>query len=142
MNKSSEKLRGFSLIEVVTVIFVISFVMAGLFMTSGQARARQSLNEAKELVVRVLETARNRSATGHGSMSHGVYIESDGITEFEGESYTGAGYKHILPPFTLTDQTGTEIIFKRLTMQTDLSLNVKIIILRSTGDTETVMVSP
>lgn len=136
-------MKGFSLIEVAMVVFILTFVLIGLLMSSGEARARQSLNEAKELVVRVLEAARNRSATGYGASSHGVYIESDGITEFEGEIYVpGSGYKHFLPPLTSSDQTGTQIVFKRLTMQTNLALPIVITISNSKGDTETVNVSP
>lgn len=119
MNKSLEKVKGFSLVETLIVIAIISLVVGLAITNFGQARNRALLEESQASIVNILELAKNRAASGAGdtATNHGVRIESDKIIIFEGSDYgTGNNKATTTMPSAvfLGPLPGFDIIFGRI----------------------------
>lgn len=110
---------GFTLIEVlvaISILFIIS--AAAITMYHGLADI-VALRDGTATVLHALEEGRNRAAVGVGEGDHGVYVEEDRITVFEGSDplnpVPGTERTIFLPSAVATDQTvGTAFIFSRL----------------------------
>ena len=107
--------KGFSIIEVLISITLISIIGSAVLVMSKETKTRTLLQDSQAAILYSLEQARNKAASGVGEGDHGVRIESDKIITFEGSEYTeGTGKETSLPSPISTDQTGTNIIFDRL----------------------------
>lgn len=107
--------NGYSLMELMAVVAIISFTAGIGFVTLMSMKNRLVLDDAAADMVFALEQAQNRSATGFGTSGHGVRIESDRIIFFDGDSYVeGVGEEKKFPSIITTDKTDTNIIFKRI----------------------------
>lgn len=131
---------GFSLIEIMIVISIIGIVSSLALINMGPARDQAALNNAQAAVAQALERARSRSATGAGEQSHGVHIETDRVTVFEGTSYTGAGQETLLPLSVSTNHNNLTIIFERITAQPDQTADITLE--HNNGATKNVQLTP
>jgi prepilin-type N-terminal cleavage/methylation domain-containing protein len=106
---------GFSLLESLIVISIVTMLALGGMNGLGKTKNHTSLTESHAIILYALENARGDALSGVGSTDHGVLIKENSIIEFEGTSYIeGEGEKTDLIGATVTDQIGTEIIFRRL----------------------------
>ena len=107
---------GFSLLEILVVMSVVSMLVAGSLATFHAMKSRGALNDARSTTVRMMEEARTRAMTGYGTGNHGVYVKEGSIIIFEGSEYVeGAGTEISFSGGITTDQTGAGIVFSRLT---------------------------
>ena len=131
---------GFSIIEMLVVITVVSSLAAGLLVNISESRNRNALDNAQASIVRALEQTRDQSLTGVGKESHGVHIKEDRIIIFEGDHYiNGQGQTILLPSSVITDQTDTTIIFDRLNAMPDNTANI--ILQHENGQTKNIQVT-
>ncbi|MDO8558299.1 MAG: type II secretion system protein [bacterium] len=132
--------RGFSLIETLVVVGILSIIAVFALGSLRGVRSRAALSDGQILIVRALEEARNRAVTGAGTSDHGVHIEPGKIETFEGSVYIpGSGVESFLPPGVSTDQANAIVIFKRLVGQS--SANPTIMLSNVSGATSTVAVT-
>jgi prepilin-type N-terminal cleavage/methylation domain-containing protein len=131
--------RGFSLLELLVVVGIFStivFFALGSFSTSRESLA---LNDTEALVLFALEESRNKSTTGVGVTEHGVYVEEDKLTMFAGNSYSGVGDVRYLSSRVVTDKTGAEIVFGRLSGNS--SEETTITLTNNEGDTREINIT-
>jgi len=139
MKNQTRKNNGFSLIETVIVVAILSIVAYASLGSLGSARDRSSLQDAQASILHAFEAARSRAVTGIGMGDHGVHLEANRIVAFEGSAYTGAGNETLLPLFTSTNQVSSTIIFRRLSAHASASTTVTITSPR--GSTSTIAVT-
>ena len=132
--------RGFSLIESMVVTSIIALTAMGVMGSLRGSHSHAQLNEGQASVIRAFELARSRAASGSGSEDHGVHIEDDTLTIFEGPGYVaGMGEVIMLPASVTTDQASTTIVFKRLSAQA--SGNADVEVSHTSGETSNVTVT-
>lgn len=110
---------GFSMMEVMIVIglIVMSLGFGALFSQTSQVRANVN-NEASALVA-YLRLAQSDAVAGKGDQSHGIHLELNAYTIFEGESYNASDSNNfiIALPETITLENivlaggGVDVIF-------------------------------
>jgi prepilin-type N-terminal cleavage/methylation domain-containing protein len=129
---NQKKRNGFSLVEMVTVIGIFGMIATAGFTAFKVVKDRIVLDEAQANLLFALEQARNRAATGFGTIGtigHGVHIEEKRIVIFEdnGNGYEGAGEEIVLPNVTVsTDPINNNIIFNRISASTTASTTITI----------------
>ena len=117
---------GFSVIEVLVVVAIISIVAAISYTTFIQAKSSQSLEKDASRVVAAFDRARSLTLSSSQDRQYGVHIESDRVTIFPGSTYSTNdpdNQTEILGPLTSITQYslsggGSEVIFDRLTGKT------------------------
>lgn len=137
--KHSSPESGVTLIETVVVMGILVLVAIASLGSMRNVRSKAALDDGQALLVRALEKARSRAATGFGTTNHGVYIEPDRIVEFEGSAYVpGSGTESLLPG-AVSIQTSTTVIFTRLTAEASVSATLTLA--NTSGATSTVIVT-
>ena len=110
--------KAFSYIEVIIVITIIAIItgMAALYGQTSQVRA--DVNAEANNLASYLRLSQSRSMSGEDDREHGIYLEGDRYTLFEGVKYTASdpeNYEIKLPPTielkNFNIGGGTEIIF-------------------------------
>ena len=134
--------RGFTLIEIMVSISIIALIATAALISLYGLRRAHMLEDARVDTVRVLENARNHSASGVGNGPHGVHVETNRLTNFEGAAYSGSiNHVETFFPSTITlSPDDTNIIFTRLSATT--SAVSTIAATASFGGTATVCVTP
>ncbi len=137
MNKEEKK--GFSLIEVLVVIAIISIIATVVILNFGQTRNQALLEDGQASIISALELARSRAASGVGEARHGVRIEADRIIIFE-EGNPDEETISLSPALSIGAGSWGEIFFDRISAKTDLTDEKTIIIEHSSGQ-ETITIS-
>ncbi|MDX1608259.1 MAG: type II secretion system protein [Candidatus Spechtbacterales bacterium] len=107
----TNKNLGFTIVESLIVMSILGIIsVAGIYKVIN-SQEKGALNDAQAAVVRLTESARNSAASGEGTQEHGIYIEQNGITIFEGN--IAGGTKYFFHPAVESNQTDTEITFSR-----------------------------
>ena len=84
---SKEDNKGFSIIEIVVVLGIISLLLvAGLFISADSFESYYFISEEK-LVSSLLRTARSRAVNNLSGTSHGLFIGESEFVLFQGESF-------------------------------------------------------
>jgi prepilin-type N-terminal cleavage/methylation domain-containing protein len=78
---------GFTLIELVVVLAIISVVLSWGLAVSFGAYRQAVLSGERDKVVSLLKKARTRALSNAHETAHGVYLDQSGYTLFEGSSY-------------------------------------------------------
>jgi len=109
--------EGITLIEVIIVVVLISFI-ASLGLSIGiDVYRSSSLAAERDLLISALERARNLAVTNVGGSAHGVYVEDDKHTIFRGASFASRDitYDLTIVNTSLVTATGTvEFVFEQL----------------------------
>jgi prepilin-type N-terminal cleavage/methylation domain-containing protein len=79
--------KGFSLIELLIVIAIISVLSAVMIPTLASFRGQQALKNTTEDLVSLLNTARSDTQGSLNSTNYSVYIDSSSATYFVGSVY-------------------------------------------------------
>lgn len=139
-SKTSQTKTGFSLIEILTVLGILSIITITAIVIFGETRNRTVLQDAQATVLYALEEARSRATTGVGNTGHGVHIEEKRIVTFEGSEYIKGNGDEIILPFSVsTNQSDLDIIFSRISAQSNI--NTTIILSHISGLTGTITIS-
>ena len=133
-------MKGFTLIEIVIVISILGLLATFGFLSLSSSQDSLNVNRSIEDVRSLLLDARTRTLSGEGGDRYGVHFELDTVRLFKGSIYDPLlpPEKEIILPPRVTISVialsggGSEVLFKKLTGETDQGGTVTI---QSTGST-------
>jgi len=110
--------QGFTFIELLVVVAIMVMISGlGLFISLDFYKT-YALNSERDIVVSIFMKARNRAANNFNESGHGIYINSDGYTVFQGSSYVSRNQTYdelIKRAYSVTSSGLQEIVFEQLT---------------------------
>lgn len=110
--------KGFSLVEMVVVVAIIS-IMAGILILSFASAQRDAvLEEAGASVMHAFEGARNRSTAGVGGGDHGIKMKDSKISVFTVDEYNFENVERVIdlsPSIESNSSDEIRLVFKRIT---------------------------
>ena len=117
---------GFTILELAIVIAIMATLSAIIISTFISFRKNQALEKDTEIVVQVLEQARNQTLSSKNSSVYGVHFTAPKITLFKGSSYVANDSNNQDFVLSSTDTIltislaggGSDIVFNRLTGET------------------------
>ena len=117
---------GFTILELAIVIAIMATLSAIIISTFISFRKNQALEKDTEIVVQVLEQARNQTLSSKNSSVYGVHFTAPKITLFKGSSYVANDSNNQDFVLSSTDTiltisltgAGVDVIFNRLTGET------------------------
>ncbi|MEK7463424.1 MAG: prepilin-type N-terminal cleavage/methylation domain-containing protein [Patescibacteria group bacterium] len=119
--------RGFTLIEVMIVVGILAGLAGlGLFVSVDLYKSYVFHSE-KNILVSIIQKARNQSLVNINESKHGVYLENSQYTIFQGENYASRNvvYDEIIQAKTAISRTGlTEIVFDQLNGNPSVTGNI------------------
>ena len=126
--------RGFTYIEILTVLAVMSIVAAISLVTFSNLRSYQALRVAVQDVQTTFIDAQNLTLAAKEDMVYGIHIEEAQVVRFSGGTYSAADpdnvYVAFTPPVTATTSlTGgaIDIVFARLSGEADVSGTITLV---------------
>jgi prepilin-type N-terminal cleavage/methylation domain-containing protein len=119
--------NGFSVIEIIIVIAIMSLLMGLAVSTFITYRKREAFNKDTETVTEILTQARAQTLQSKGGLQYGVHFATSQVTLFSGTAYATSTVSNSVYPLISTDLIlnisltggGSDVIFKRLTGETD-----------------------
>ena len=117
---------GFTILELALVVAIIAVLSVIVINTFINFRKNQALEKDTEIVVQVLEQARNQTLSSKNSSVYGVHFTAPKITLFKGSSYVANDSNNRDFVLSSTDTiltifltgAGVDVIFNRLTGET------------------------
>lgn len=76
------KNKGFSLIELLTVLGIIVFIASASFLALSASRRKTNFDQVKVRIATLLSDAQNRSANQEGGLAWGVHFENGASEAF------------------------------------------------------------
>ncbi|PIP55697.1 MAG: hypothetical protein CO183_02635 [Candidatus Zambryskibacteria bacterium CG_4_9_14_3_um_filter_42_9] len=115
--------KGFTMIEILFVVAIVSIVSAIVFISLSKLNSTQALRESSALVTSVLNEARSLTISSKSDSQYGVHFEDYGVVLFKGDSYSPIDPTNISTEINSLigigninfSDSGTDIVFKRLT---------------------------
>ena len=119
---------GFTIIEVITSSFVLAVVSTTAIVSFHLTFTKSAVTDAQTVIVSAMENARSKAMSGYGiaSTNYGVRIDMDRVVEFQGSTFSGVGTAVSFPPTVSSDQSGTDIVFERLTGAASQTITVRL----------------
>lgn len=123
MKSLNKHIRGFTAIELLIAVFILSLIAGGIVFSFKNFQKHQSITFSAARVVGLLEEARALTLSAKNDTNYGVHFEASQAVLFEGASYV-AGAEENKPivldagvAFTAIDLNGggSEVVFERLT---------------------------
>ncbi len=110
--------RGFTLIEfLISIAIIFSIGALGLFIGMDFYKS-YTLNSERSIAISILQKTRNLSMANINEAKHGIYLDADKYTIFQGENYSSRNktYDEIIyiNP-TITKGGLQEVVFEQLT---------------------------
>jgi len=118
-SKTSNLSAGFTTIEIMVAIGLLVMMLGlGLFLSMDIYRG-SSFAAERDILISILQKARNQSVNNINGAPHGTYVDSDGYKLFQGPSYAGATEVLTFPRDPkMTISGDTEFVFDQLTGDT------------------------
>lgn len=119
MIKKNQTKKGFSILEVVLVVGILSIALGFSLLYTQTSQVRSDLNTQTTMLVSNLRLAQSNAISGHTSQPVGVHLSSSSYVLFLGDVYNPnsvSNYTVNLPP-TITIQNitlnggGNDIVF-------------------------------
>ncbi len=141
--------RGFTLLELLLVIVIVTVVAALGVFSFTKLNSSQALEKSADLVVSTLNEARALTLSSKGDTQYGVYIEPSQIVLFSGNSYSSSdpanrvNTLHSLVGIQNINLSGggTSVIFERLTGGTNQAGTLEIFLRSSPGTYRTITIT-
>lgn len=122
ISKQSFVHSGFTLVEVVVVLALLSIVLSSTLFFTSDTYQRTAFLAEKESLVSLLQTARGKALNNSNQQQHGVALYQDGYEGyvlFVGENFASSDvslhtYITATYPITLDASSPQEIIFDQL----------------------------
>ena len=115
---SNDFKKGFSLIELLIVVAIIVVISGlGLFVSLDFYKT-YALSSERDIVIGILMKARNKAANNFNQSAHGVFVDPDGYTIFQGSSYASRNTSYdefVKRNNSITASGLSEIVFEQLT---------------------------
>lgn len=143
-------MKGFTLVEILfatSILLLLGTMGVGVL---GDFQRSVALDAAAGDVASLLESARARTLSSEGGMQHGIYFEQGSVTLFRGDTYDPADDSNevvLMPPgieiSSITLQGGGDnVIFNRLTGETDQYGSVVVRIASNPAKIRTITIEP
>lgn len=140
--------NGFTLIEILVSIAVISIIGASLFLGYGAASRNAELKTTTFKIVDVLNLARTRTLASLGASQYGVHFEQAQYALFKGSVYNAADPDTIFYPLPAPVEVGTitlaggavDVVFERLTGKTAQTGTVRVQLAADTSKFKTISI--
>jgi len=140
---------GFTVLELLIVITIFSFVSGILFVSLKQLSRANVVDVAARDVVSILTDARNRTLASIGDEVYGVYFSVNTITFFSGDEYDAGDPGNIvinLSPAVSIDTVALSggadsVIFSRLSGKASATGTITIVLTNDPADTKTITVT-
>jgi len=123
-NRSARLSAGFTLIEILIALTILSAIFGLGFPVTWSFYGTYQFDSEGKVLVSVLEQARNSAMINRNQSAHGVFINDDQMTVFQGASYASrnASMDKIFPRNRLIAISGpAEIVFSALSGQVSSS---------------------
>ena len=150
-NILSKKIIGFTLIEIIIVIFILSFLALILVFSLRSFNNKTDLNNVADNIVNLIKLAQSKTLASEGAGKWGVYFnetDPDKYILFKGESYDlrdGSFDKisnlpNSLEFFDINITGGQEIVFDRIVGTTENSGDLSMRLKSDTTKTKTIYI--
>lgn len=109
--------KGFTLIELLIVVAIVIIISCLSLFVGLDFYKSHALSSEREVVVNILMKARNNALNNVNQSPHGVYIDSNGYTIFQGSSYAmrDMNYDEFIDINAVITSSGLqEIVFEQL----------------------------
>jgi len=129
-----EAKKGFSLIEILVVIGILSILVGFVLVIMNSFQKERVLDATAEEIINSLRLAQSKTLASEGASPYGIYFENDRFTLFKGAFFDSASpdnLVHQLPTtllisqINLTDGTSS-VAFERLTGYAEAEGTIKI----------------
>lgn len=133
--------KGFTLIEIILVIAIISILSVSVFTASSRFLITNHLDNSVNNLISSLRTAQINAMNTKGDGNWGVKIENKTITLFFGESYSSRNsvYDETFKIPASVSVADTEVVFEKVTG--DVSSQININLSDNTGSTAQVSIN-
>lgn len=112
------KLKAFTLIEfLISIAIIFSIGALGLFVSIDFYKS-YTLNSERNIAISILQKTRNLSMANINEIKHGIYLDTNKYTIFQGENYSSRNqtYDEIIYINPMITKSGLqEIVFEQLT---------------------------
>lgn len=101
MKPTKNTKKGFSLIELILVIFLIGISLGLSLLYLETAQVREDINKQAEVFTSNVRLAHSDALSGLNNQAHGVHLEQSSYTIFSGNTYDpndSANFETELPP--------------------------------------------
>lgn len=130
------KHAGFTLVEMIIVVALVTMIVALATVSFSTVTARQSLDKNTDAVVAVLAQARSLTISAKDASAYGVRLLSTGPVLFTGTTYNAsdAANKPLVldPRLSISDISlsggGSDVLFSKLTGTTTQSGTFRVIV--------------
>lgn len=137
---------GFSLVEIIVVLAIISILSSIGVMGWSAARERTALTAEANAIVLHLEETRARAVAGTGGTTHGVWFDDDRYVQFAGATYDAGDETnriHVLDErfmLSVLPAEADEVVFARITGRVDEAFTVEVSRRDDPGASRTIIV--
>ena len=129
------KNRGFTLIEMLIVVFLVITLSTLVFYNLSSRRTSQALNNGEDEIVALVNEARGSTISGENGSQYGVHFETHKAVLFAGTTYTvgsSTNKEYDLDGAVTINSTSlsggsSDMVFKKLTGDTDQYGTIQII---------------
>ena len=141
--------RGFTIIEILLVLAILSIAVTFVTVSFGKLNASRVLEKETALTLSILDEARALTLSSKEDSSYGVHFEDSVIVLFKGDVYSSSDPDNVTtsldPRVGIRDIAflggGVEVFFKRLTGDTDEPGTLEIFLRSSSDDARTVEIT-
>ena len=149
MNNFLKNQKGITLIWVIVTIAIIAILVKIVVSPLGSGRKIQVLKTTTETTIALLNQARATTLASEDSSQYGVHIESGRIVFFKGTTFSnGSAYNNVISiPSEVAIASislqggGSDVVFKRLTGDTDYYGTFEIQVVGNTSVKRTVTIT-
>lgn len=140
--------RGFSLVEILIVLAVVGIIALVVTGAFSKAAGREALDKETAIALSLIEQARNQTLSAKNAAAYGVHFETTKAVLFAGSSYSASNSSNVVEPINPLVQIsavslkggGNEVIFKRLTGETDQNGTITFSLVSSPAQAETITI--
>jgi len=146
---SNSNKKGFTLIEILLVIVIMTIVSTIIITSLLKLNASQVLEKGASLVISVLDEAHSLTLSSKNDSQYGVHFEDSRVTLFKGSTYSSSNPNNIsseidnrvgIRNVSLTGG-GSDVVFKRLTGSTSQAGALELFLKSSTTIARTINIS-
>lgn len=80
-------MRGFTLIEILAVIFIIGLILAAAFVSLSSFSSNQKLKQLSEDTISFIREARERTIASENDYAYGIHLEENRMLIFKAPAY-------------------------------------------------------